>query len=152
MRRHYGHYLRILHGCTDQFLSAAVTQMDLTPVQSRVVGYLAHRSEPPCAKDVEEEFQLSHPTVSGILSRLEKKAFVEFRPDPADRRCKRIYVLEKGWEHIGQIRRIINENEDRIVDGFTEEEKQQFAAFLERAIRNMGGDPTPRRFKEDKQE
>ena len=139
MRRHYGHYLRILHGCTDQFLSAAVTQMDLTPVQSRVVGYLAHRSEPPCAKDVEEEFQLSHPTVSGILSRLEKKAFVEFRPDPADRRCKRIYVLEKGWEHIGQIRRIINENEDRIVDGFTEEEKQQFAAFLERAIRNMGG-------------
>ena len=139
MRRHYGHYLRILHGCTDQFLSAAVTQMDLTPVQSRVVGYLAHRSEPPCAKDVEEEFQLSPPTVSGILSRLEKKAFVEFRPDPADRRCKRIYVLEKGWEHIGQIHRIINENEDRIVDGFTEEEKQQFAAFLERAIRNMGG-------------
>ena len=139
MRRYYGHYLRILHGCTDQFLSAAVTQMDLTPVQSRVVGYLAHRSEPPCAKDVEEEFQLSHPTVSGILSRLEKKAFVEFRPDPADRRCKRIYVLEKGWEHIGQIHRIINENEDRIVDGFTEEEKQQFAAFLERAIRNMGG-------------
>ena len=139
MRRHYGHYLRILHGCTDQFLSAAVTQMDLTPVQSRVVGYLAHRSEPPCAKDVEEEFQLSHPTVSGILSRLEKKAFVEFRPDPADRRCKRIYVLEKGWEHIEQIHRIINENEDRIVDGFTEEEKQQFAAFLERAIRNMGG-------------
>jgi DNA-binding MarR family transcriptional regulator len=113
--------------------------MDLTPVQSRVVGYLAHRSEPPCAKDVEEEFQLSHPTVSGILSRLEKKGFVEFRPDPADRRCKRIYVLEKGWEHIGQIHRIINENEDRIVDGFTEEEKQQFAAFLERAIRNMGG-------------
>ena len=139
MRRHYGHYLRILHGCTDQFLSAAVTQMDLTPVQSRVVGYLAHRSEPPCAKDVEEEFQLSHPTVSGILSRLEKKAFVEFRPDPADRRCKRSYVLEKGWEHIGQIHRIINENEDRIVDGFSEEEKQQFAAFLERAIRNMGG-------------
>ena len=139
MRRFFGHYLRILHGCTDQFLSAAVTQMDLTPVQSRVVGYLAHRSEPPCAKDVEEEFQLSHPTVSGILSRLEKKAFVEFRPDPADRRCKRIYVLEKGWEHIGQIHRIINENEDRIVDGFTEEEKQQFAAFLERAIRNMGG-------------
>ena len=139
MRRFFGHYLRILHGCTDQFLSAAVTRMDLTPVQSRVMGYLAHRAEPPCAKDVEEEFQLSHPTVSGILSRLEKKDFVEFRPDPTDRRCKRIYVLEKGREHIAQIHRVINENEDRIVDGFTEEEKQQFAAFLERAIRNMGG-------------
>ena len=150
MRRHFGHYLRHLHSCADQIMSAAVTQMDLTPVQSRVVGYLAHRSEPPCAKDVEEEFQLSHPTVSGILSRLEKKAFVEFRPDPADRRCKRIYVLEKGWEHIGQIRRIINENEDRIVDGFTEEEKQQFADFLERAIRNMGGSPCHHKEEETK--
>ena len=139
MRCHYGHYLRILHGCTDQIMSTAVARMELTPVQSRVMGYLAHRAEPACAKDVEEEFQLSHPTVSGILSRLEKKQFVEFRPDPADRRCKRIYVLEKGWEHIEQIHRVIKDNEDRIVDDFSEEEKQQFAAFLERAIRNMGG-------------
>lgn len=139
MRRHFGHYLRILHGCTDQIMSTAVAQMDLTPVQSRVMGYLAHRAQPPCAKDVEAEFGLTHPTVSGILSRLEKKRFVEFRPDPADRRCKRIFVLEKGWEHIGQIHRVIRENEERIVRDFSEEEKAQFAAFLERAIRNMGG-------------
>lgn len=139
MRRHFGQYFRFLHSCTDQIMSAAVTRMDLTPVQSRIMGYLAHRAEPPCAKDVEEEFRLSHPTVSGILSRLEKKDFVEFRPDPVDRRCKRIYVKEKGWEHIGQIHRVIHENEERIVRGFSEEEKDQFAAFLERAIQNMGG-------------
>lgn len=139
MRRHYGKYIRILQGCTDQIMSAAVARMELTPVQSRVMGYLAHRAEPPCAKDVETEFGLTHPTVSGILSRLEKKDFVEFRPDPMDRRCKRIYVLEKGWDHIEQIHRVIRENEERIVAGFSEEEKQQFAAFLERAIRNMGG-------------
>ena len=122
-------------------MSAAVAQMDLTPVQSRVMGYLAHRQDPACAKDVETEFGLTHPTVSGILSRLEKKGFIEFRPDSADRRCKRIYVLEKGNEHIDQIRRIIQENEERIVQDFSEEEKLQFAAFLNRAIRNMGGDP-----------
>ena len=139
MRPHFGHYLRILHGCTDQILSAAVTDMDLTPVQSRVMGYLAHRSEPPCARYVEAEFGLTHPTVAGILSSLEKKRFVEFRPDPQDRRCKRIYVLEKGREHIEQIHSLIRENEERIVRDFSPEEKQQFAEFLERAIRNMGG-------------
>ena len=150
MSRHFGHYLRVLHGCADQFMSAAVARMELTPVQSRVMGYLAHRKEPPCAKDVETEFQLSHPTVSGILSRLEKKKFVEFRPDPTDRRCKRIYVLERGWEHIGQIHNVIRENEDRIVRDFSEEEKQQFAAFLERAIRNMGGNPCHHKEEETK--
>lgn len=149
MGRHYGNYIRILHGCTDQIMSTAVARMDLTPVQSRIMGYLAHRPEPPCAKDVEEAFQLSHPTVSGILSRLEKKDFVEFRPDPADRRCKRIYVLEKGWEHIEQIHRVIRENEERIVSGFTEEEKEQFASLLERAILNMGGCPCHPHHKEE---
>ena len=149
MGRHYGNYIRILHGCTDQIMSTAVARMDLTPVQSRVMGFLAHRPEPPCAKDVEEAFQLSHPTVSGILSRLEKKDFVEFRPDPADRRCKRIYVLEKGWEHIEQIHRVIRENEERIVSGFTEEEKEQFASLLERAILNMGGCPCHPHHKEE---
>lgn len=149
MRRHYGNYIRILHGCTDQIMSTAVARMDLTPVQSRIMGFLAHRPEPPCAKDVEEAFQLSHPTVSGILSRLEKKDFVEFRPDPADRRCKRIYVLEKGWEHIEQIHCVIRENEERIVSGFTEEEKEQFASLMERAIRNMGGCPCHPHHKEE---
>lgn len=149
MGRHYGNYIRILHGCTDQIMSTAVARMDLTPVQSRIMGYLAHRPEPPCAKDVEEAFQLSHPTVSGILSRLEKKDFVEFRPDPADRRCKRIYVLEKGWEHIEQIHSVIRENEERIVSGFTEEEKEQFASLLERAILNMGGCPCHPHHKEE---
>ena len=149
MGRHYGNYIRILHGCTDQIMSTTVARMELTPVQSRVMGFLAHRPEPPCAKDVEEAFQLSHPTVSGILSRLEKKDFVEFRPDPADRRCKRIYVLEKGWEHIDQIHRVIRENEERIVSGFTEEEKEQFASLLERAILNMGGCPCHPHHKEE---
>ena len=141
MRHHIGPYLRVLDSCTDQLMSAAVTRMDLTPVQSRVMGFLAHRPEPACARDVEEEFRLSHPTVSGILSRLEKKGFVEFRPDPADRRCKRIYVLDKGWEHIEQIHLTIQETEERIVRDFSEEEKAQFIQFLERAIQNMGGSP-----------
>ena len=150
MRKHYGHRIRVLHGCMDQIMSAAVARMDLTPVQSRIMGYLVHRKDAPCARDVEEEFQLSHPTVSGILSRLEKKNFIEFRTDTVDRRCKRIYVLEKGWEHVEQIHRTIQENEERIVEGFSEEEKEQFAVFLERAIRNMGGNPCHQKEEETK--
>ena len=149
MVKHFGHAVRILHWCIDQSVTGALAQMDLTAAQGRIMGYLAHRPEPPCAKDVEEAFQLSHPTVSGILSRLEKKDFVEFRPDPADRRCKRIYVLEKGWEHIEQIHSVIRENEERIVSGFTEEEKEQFASLLERAILNMGGCPCHPHHKEE---
>ena len=126
--------------------------MELTAVQGHIMAYLAHAKQPPCPRDLEAEFHLTHPTVSGILSRLEQKGFLELRTDPEDRRCKRIYVLEKGWQCHEVMHRTIQENERRMTEGFTEEEQELFATLLQRAIRNMGGDPTPRRFKEDKQE
>ena len=99
--------------------------------------------------DIEEAFHLSHPTVSGLLSRLEKKEFLELRPDPEDRRCKRIYMLPKGKECIEVMDRTILDNEERFVRGFTKEEKEQFAAYLTRAIRNMGQRAEPFPHKED---
>ena len=149
MHHHYGHMANVLHWCTDQVMSGALAQMDLTASQGRVMGYLARCKQPPCARDVEEEFHLSHPTVSGILSRLEKKDFIEFRPDEQDRRVKRIYLRPKGIEYHERIHRVIRENEQRIVRDFTEEEQRQFAALLERAILNMGGCPCHPRIKEE---
>ena len=150
--KHYGHLVKVLHWCTDQAITAGLEQVGLTAAQGRILGYLAHCTEPPCPRDVEERFQLSHPTVSGILSRLEQKGFLELRTDPEDRRCKRIYVLEKGWQCHEVMHRTIQENERRMTEGFTPEEQALFAGLLRRAIRNMGGDPTTRRCKEDKQE
>ena len=144
----YGHSIRVLHWCTDQAISNALAEMDLTAAQGRIIGYLAHRKEPPCSRDIEEAFQLSHPTVSGLLNRLEKKSFLEFRPDRFDRRCKRIFLLEKGLECHELIRSTILANEQTIVSNFTEEEKAQFSHFLERAIENMGGNPCRRKKEE----
>ena len=149
MQKHYGHLVRILHWCTDQQVTAALTEMDLTASQGPVLGYIAHRQLPPCARDIEEEFHLSHPTVSGLLSRLEKKGFVEFFPDEHDRRCKRIRLLPRGRECIDIIHRTITRNETRLVENFTDEEKELFFSFLTRAIHNMGGDPSKCKHKEE---
>ena len=149
MPKHYGHMLRVLHWCTDQTMTGALAQMDLTAAQGHIMGYLAHSPNPPCSRDIEEAFQLSHPTVSGLLSRLEKKGFIEFRPDEKDRRCKRIHMLPKGQACIELMHRTIQENEERIVQSFSDEEKAQFASLLERAISNMGGSPCQRNQKEE---
>ena len=149
MDSHFGHLARILHWCTDQSMTAALESMELTAAQGHIMGYLAHREEPPCPRDIEAEFQLSHPTVSGLLSRLEQKGFIQQCPDPEDRRRKQIYILPKGQECHELMHRTIQANEQRIVEGFTPEEQEQFAALLQRAITNMGGNPCRRRHKEE---
>ena len=149
---HYGHMLRILHWCTDQSMTNALETMDLTAAQGHIMAYLAHRATPPCPRDIEFEFQLSHPTVSGILSRLEQKGFIELRTDEEDRRCKRIYVLDKGSQCHALMHQTIQNNEKRIVEGFTPEEQELFGQLLQRAITNMGGSPCHRKHKEEKTE
>ena len=135
---HYGHMFRLLHCACSQALNAALAQMELTSAQGRVLGYLARQKQPPCAKDIEEEFHLSHPTVSGLLSRLEKKNFIAFQPDEKDGRCKRIVISDKGLRCHERIYHVIQENEQRIVRGFSREELEQFARLLARAVENMG--------------
>lgn len=139
--KHYGHLIRILHWCIDQSMTAALEEMDLTAAQGHVMGFLSRQESPPCPRDVEEAFHLSHPTVSGILSRLEQKEFLQLQTDPEDRRCKRIHILSRGRQCHQTMHQTICRNEERIVQGFTPEEQEQFAQYLQRAIANMGGSP-----------
>ena len=149
LTKHFGHYARILHWCTDQAITNALAQMELTASQGHIMGYLAHRETPACPKDIEEAFRMSHPTVSGLLARLEKKGFIELRPDEQDRRSKRIFILEKGWQCHELMRKVILETEESMVQGFTEEEKQQFSEYMQRAIANMGAGSCQRKHKEE---
>ena len=152
LKPHYGFLVRILHWCSSNAMDNAMEALELTGAQGHIMAYLAHAKTPPCPRDLEAEFHLTHPTVSGLLSRLEQKGFIELRTDPEDRRVKRIYVLEKGHKCHEVMHNTILQNEQRMVKGFTPEEQELFSDLLQRAIRNMGGDPTPRRFKEEPKE
>lgn len=129
----------------------ALEKMELTAAQGHVMAYLVHSKIPPCPRDLEAEFHLTHPTVSGLLSRLEQKGFIELRTDPEDRRCKRIYVLPKGRECQETMHQTIRNIENQLVAGFSDEEARLFEQFLDRAISNMGGCPNPKH-KEEKTE
>ena len=149
---HYGHLVRILHWCCDQTMTEALNKMDLTASQGRLMAFVAHRGQQPTyARDVEQALHLTHPTVSGLLSRLEQKGFVELITDPDDRRSKRIVISEKGLACHERMHAVIIENESRIVQGFTEEEKTLLARLLQRAIDNVLPDTGCRKKEETKE-
>ena len=151
LNRKLGHLLRILHWCLDQSVTNALAKVDLTAAQGPILGYLSRSASPPCPRDIEQEFHLTHPTVSGLLSRLEKKGFIALHPDETDRRIKRIHLLEKGRQCCDAIHQTILSNEEKLVRGFSEEEKELFYSFLTRATHNMGLSPCCKKKKEEHQ-
>ena len=129
--------IRRLHWCADQAMSDGLSRMDLTASQGCAMGFLNHQKAPPMAKDFEEALHLSHASASGILSRLEKKGFIEFRPDEEDRRCKRIYMLPKAQNCHEHMHGIMVGLEETITQDFTSQEREQFLQYLDRAIANL---------------
>lgn len=142
---HLGHSFKKLHFLMEQAINQRLVELDLTTAQGHAIGYLSHAKEPPCARDIETAFGLSHATVSGILSRMEAKGFIEQRPDPDDRRIKRIYLLEKGQACSQQIGQHIRDTERSMADGFTQQELEQFRSFLRRATCNLSSIPQQNR-------
>lgn len=134
---HIGHYFKKLHFLMEQSMNRQLQELDLTNAQGHAIGYLTCHSEAPCARDLEIAYGLSHATVSGILSRMEGKGFIEIRPDQKDRRVKRIYLMEKGKACSKEIAQRIAVTEQTMAQGFSTEELELFQSFLERAARNL---------------
>ena len=139
----FGRTFRRLDCAMRQSMDQALSSMDLTFSQGYIMGYLAYSEQPPCAKDIEDRFQLSHPTVSGLLSRLEKKEFIALRPDPEDRRRKLVYILPKGKQCNETMHAVIRDGEERLLTGFSQEEREQFQQYLLRALQNVSPEFEP---------
>ncbi len=71
-------------------LEAEVAKGELTLPQGAVMREVV-RNRGISLKDLSRAVSLAHSTVSGIVDRLEKRGFIERRPDPADGRVSCIY-------------------------------------------------------------
>ena len=56
----FGRVFRSLDCALRRRMDQALSGMDLTFSQGHIMGYLAHCDTPPCAKDIEDRFHLSH--------------------------------------------------------------------------------------------
>src|SRR3546814_118313 len=55
--------------------------------------------------DLARLLEVGKVTIGGLVDRLESSGHVERRPDPKDRRAKRVYIHDQGWK---MLRRLIS--------------------------------------------
>lgn len=116
-------------------------KMGLTSVQLRVLGDIsmleASGTTEINQKDLEKMEQVTHPTMTGIIQRLESKGFVECVPSLIDRRYKRISCTPKST---GIYRELDAQDEEvlsEICTGLTTEQKQEFVHIAELILKNI---------------
>ena len=139
--RHLGHRVRILSQAIRQAIDRKLCDLDLTGQQSFIIRYLSERQgEVVYPKDIERRFNLTHPTVSGLLQRLEGKGFIVCEPDPDDRRYKRVTLTPPARECQQEICRHIHAMEQTMTAGMTEAEIGTLISLLDRATANLSAE------------
>ncbi len=125
----------------DQNMNAKVTSLGLTSAQSHVLHYICRHSGSVHQKDVEQRFDLSHATVSGIIDRLESKGFLRREKDGADGRLIVLAATAKALEYEGILHAHILESERQMLAGFSSEEEARLRQDLSRILENLGFNP-----------
>ena len=110
---------------------------DLTLTQTRVLGFLAEMDGQATQKEIEDDLQVSHPTVVGLVSRMEQKGFLTTRPDPMDRRNKLVELTERARELDQAIDLTVAQHDAQLLRGFTEEEQETLKELLSRISHNL---------------
>lgn len=75
---------------------------------------------------------LDRPTIGGVIERLAGKGLVERRTNEADRRAKRLKLTQHGKDMVKRMRPLVIATQAKILDGLTEEEKEQFTVLADK--------------------
>lgn len=133
-----GFLLKRIHDNIDRLANRNLKPSGLTYSQMRLLEYVASRAQtPPSQREVEEYLRVSHPTVVGLIKRLEAKGMVRCGFDSADRRVKSVYLTEEGRANLDRMHRHRQWVEGRLIQGMTQQQVEDLHELLKKVLQNV---------------
>ncbi len=110
----------------------------LTRAQWSVLAYVA-RNQGSNQAALADMLEIEPITLVRLLDKLEAAGLVERRPDPADRRVRRLYLTEATGPLLAQLQDLASETRESAMAGLTEPERQQLTDLLMKVRTNLSG-------------
>lgn len=107
----------------------------MTFTQMRYIEYLCEqKNNPVCFKQLEAYFDVSQPTVVGVIRRLEEKGLVAVQACKDDSNAKEAFLTKKGKTFLKLAESRRNNMEKFILSGLTSNEKNEFKRLLTKVV------------------
>lgn len=137
-RKDAGGYIKKIAERLQAYADKKGFRHDVTYAQGKVLFFLhTQKGGEAAMKNLEEHLDVSHATVSGIISRLKEKGYVECEKSKEDARAKTVRLTEKENATFAEMKKRRAEMEGMLLKDFSEKERAEFVLFLERVYRNV---------------
>ncbi|MGM9940814.1 MAG: MarR family winged helix-turn-helix transcriptional regulator [Bulleidia sp.] len=137
MQKKIGHMFKVISDKMKSDGDTALKEKNLTFVQSQVLRYLRMHEGRATQRELEGYFQVSHPTIVGIVSRMENNGHLYCYADTKDRRQKIVELTEAGHAVEDQIRSDIMARDRHLVEGLSDQEVDELYRMLEIVYSNL---------------
>lgn len=132
-----GPLFKVIHERMQAAADADLKAQGLTFAQSQVIVYLIEHGNRALQKEIETSLGVSHPTVSGLVGRLEKSGFVRTWTDAEDRRNKVVELTGKAHETGDRLHATMYERDRALLDGLNEHERAELVRMLKQVYANV---------------
>jgi DNA-binding MarR family transcriptional regulator len=89
--------------------------------------------------ELQEQLGLERATITGLVQRMTLQGWVQCSADPHDRRVQRVFLTERGRALESITTSLVEEVNNRALEGFSADEREFFTRLLVRALCNVEG-------------
>ena len=121
-------------------INEKLKEYDLTMSQLDVLIHVSianERGKLIKQRDIEKKLNLTNPTVTGIIHRLELKGLIEKQENSEDKRIKYLFVTQKAKTINDEAKNMFEQCDAIALSDFQEEEKKELEQYLLRIIENL---------------
>lgn len=119
-----------------------VRRLGLTLTQARAISYLL-RHEGIHQAGLADLIEVEPITLARLLDRMEEAGWVERRPDPADRRARKLFLTDKVQPVLAQMQEISDEVRGDALAGLRHEQTELLIDLLRHVHANLSDRPAP---------
>lgn len=137
MKTETGYLLKMINDNFRSKVDAQLKKFDLTGSQGRVIRLIKNSGGVTTQKAIEDFLEVSHPTVVGILSRMQKSGYIECGYDKEHGKNKTVRQTEKAVEFSLIMDKFFEETNEGLTKGLSENEKNELNRMLKILYNNV---------------
>jgi DNA-binding MarR family transcriptional regulator len=137
MNSHVGFLIKSISDKIKVHADADLKSHNLTLSQSRILVFLMKKGGSATQKEIEDVMEVSHPTVVGLVARMEMNGFVTFRKDEEDGRNKIVSLTAHAMKIGADMDEVVGLMEDKMLAGLSQKQVEQLTDMLEVIYNNL---------------